>query len=61
MDRKGIIAITLSIITLVAWMYYNNQEMQKVAAAQEKIRAAAAERLSLWPIMSDAPPGHASR
>ena len=41
MDRKGIIAITLSLITLVAWMVYNNGEMKKVAAQRALVQAAA--------------------
>lgn len=40
MDRKGIIAVTLSVITLFAWTFYNNREMEKGAALR---RAAAAE------------------
>jgi YidC/Oxa1 family membrane protein insertase len=43
MDRKGIIAIALSIATLVAWMFYNNHEMQKVTAARLRAQAEAAE------------------
>src|SRR5687768_12894930 len=43
MDRKGIIAVALSILTLIAWYYYNTIEMKKVAAAraQEEVVAAA--------------------
>ncbi len=49
MDRKGIIAITLSIVTLVAWWYYNNQEMQKVAAARAQAESAALETAAATP------------
>ena len=43
MDRKGIIAVSLAIAVLIGWAVFNHQEMGKVAAAQEKVRAAAAE------------------
>ena len=33
MDRKGIIAVSLAIAVLIAWMYRNNQEMSKAAKA----------------------------
>jgi YidC/Oxa1 family membrane protein insertase len=47
MDRKGIIAVTLAIITLFAWTFYNQREMEKAAtlrralAAEEEQRKAA--------------------
>jgi YidC/Oxa1 family membrane protein insertase len=41
MDRKGITVVVLSLVTLVAWMYFNNQEMRRVAAAQAQAKAAA--------------------
>ncbi len=41
MDRKGIIAVTLAIITLIGWMFWNNREMQKIAAAQAKAKSEA--------------------
>ena len=44
MDRKGIIAVTLSIITLLVWWHFNNQEMQKIAAARQAAQAVAAEK-----------------
>ncbi|HEX8296640.1 MAG TPA: membrane protein insertase YidC [Chthoniobacteraceae bacterium] len=37
MDRKGIIAVTLSVITLFAWTFYNQREMDKAAAYQRSI------------------------
>ena len=40
MDRKGIIAVALAVITLFAWTFYNQREMEKVAVLK---RAAAAE------------------
>ncbi len=40
MDRKGIIAVALAVVTLFAWTFYNQREMEKVAAFK---RAAAAE------------------
>jgi len=43
MDRKGIIAVTLAILTLVGWMFWNQQEMQKAAALQSKAKAEALE------------------
>ncbi len=49
MDRKGIIAISLSIITLIAWIVYNNREMQKVTAARAEAATAAAEKAALEP------------
>jgi YidC/Oxa1 family membrane protein insertase len=33
MDRKGIIAVTLSVIILAVWWVYNDKEMKKLAAA----------------------------
>jgi len=42
MDRKGITAVTLALITLVVWMIYNNAEMKKVAAQRAEVQAAAA-------------------
>ncbi len=39
MDRNGIIAVALSILTLLAWMYYNSQEMKKVAAHRAAMEA----------------------
>ena len=45
MDRKGIIAITLSIVTLFAWTFYSQREAQKTAAARaEQARAAEAAK-----------------
>ncbi len=43
MDRKGIIAIALSLVTLFAWTFYTQRESQKLAAfrAQEKAAALA--------------------
>lgn len=43
MDRKGIIAVSLSIAVLIGWTIWNSQEMAKVAAQQAKDKAAAAE------------------
>ena len=43
MDRKGIIAVSLSIAVLIGWTIWNSQEMAKVAAQQAKVKAAAAE------------------
>ena len=40
MDRKGIIAVTLAVITLFAWTFFNQREMDRLAAIK---RAAAAE------------------
>ena len=40
MDRKGIIAVTLAIITLFAWTIYSQREAEKIAVLR---RAAAAE------------------
>jgi hypothetical protein len=40
MDRKGIIAVALAVITLFAWTFYNQREAEKVAVLR---RAAAAE------------------
>ncbi len=40
MDRKGIIAITLAVLGLFAWTFFNNREMERIAAAR---RAAAAQ------------------
>lgn len=42
MDRKGIVAVTLAIITLVVWQVYYSREMQKAAAAQQAAAAAVA-------------------
>ncbi len=45
MDRKGIIAITLAIVTLFAWTFYSQRESQKTAAARaEQVRAAEAAK-----------------
>jgi YidC/Oxa1 family membrane protein insertase len=44
MDRKGIIAVALSIVMLVVWVYYNNIEMKKVAAAKAETEAIAVEK-----------------
>jgi len=41
MDRKGIIAISLALITLVAWFFYTNNENRKAVAAYAKEQAAA--------------------
>ena len=43
MDRKGIIAVSLSIAVLIGWTIWNSQEMAKVAAQQAKEKTAAAE------------------
>lgn len=43
MDRKGIIAVSLSIAVLIVWTIWNSQEMAKVAAQQAKEKAVAAE------------------
>src|SRR5262245_27221979 len=46
MDRKGIIAVTLSVIVLVVWWVYNDKEMKKLAAAnaaQVEVEKAKAE------------------
>src|SRR5690349_11839071 len=40
MDRKGIIAVSLAVITLFAWTFFNQREMDRLAAIK---RAAAAE------------------
>jgi YidC/Oxa1 family membrane protein insertase len=40
MDRKGIIAVALAVITLFAWTFFNQREVEKAAALR---RAAAAE------------------
>ncbi len=40
MDRKGIIAVTLSVITLFAWTFHNNREMEKGAALRRAAVAA---------------------
>ena len=45
MDRKGIIAVALAVVTLFAWTFYNQREMEKVAAFK---RAAAAEERARW-------------
>ncbi len=42
MDRKGIVAVTLAIITLVVWTIYNQREMEKIAQARRDAAAAAA-------------------
>ncbi len=42
MDRKGIIAIAIAFATLIAWMVFNQREMQKASAAQAQQRAAVA-------------------
>ena len=45
MDRKGIIAITLAIVTLFAWTFYSQREAQKTAAARaEQLRVAEAAK-----------------
>ncbi|MEA3212489.1 MAG: YidC/Oxa1 family rane protein insertase [Chthoniobacter sp.] len=41
MDRKGIIAVALAVITLFAWTIYNQREIEKATALR---RAAAAEQ-----------------
>ena len=38
MDRKGIIAVTLAILTLIGWTYWNNKQMHQIAAAQAKAK-----------------------
>jgi YidC/Oxa1 family membrane protein insertase len=46
MDRKGIIAVTLAILTLIGWTIWTQKNMRKIAAAQAEIakaNAAAAE------------------
>jgi len=43
MDRKGIIAVVLSLIVLVFWWRYNDQEMRLLAEARQKAQAEAAE------------------
>ncbi len=40
MDRKGIIAISLSLITLVAWFFYTNNENRKAVATYAREQAA---------------------
>ena len=44
MDRKGIAAITLSLIVLGVWMVNSNQEMNKLAAQKARQQAIAAEQ-----------------
>ena len=43
MDRKGIIAVSLSIAVLIGWIYWNSQEMAKAAARQAQAKPAATE------------------
>jgi len=58
MDRKGIIAVALSIITLVVWMHFNNVEMKKLAAARAEAEAIAAEQAAKdAPVAVPAPAG----
>jgi YidC/Oxa1 family membrane protein insertase len=44
MDRKGIIAITLAIVTLFGWTFYNQRQIAKARAAHAEAVAAEAER-----------------
>ena len=53
MDRKGIIAITLAIVTLFAWTFYSQREAQKTAVARaEQVRAAEAAKNTEAPATS---------
>ena len=43
MDRKGIVAVSLAVAVLIAWVIFNNKEMARVATERAKAKAAAAE------------------
>lgn len=59
MDRKGIIAVALSLVTLVAWMYYNSIEMKKGAEQRARVQAAAVEAAALIKAAEPAAPAAA--
>jgi YidC/Oxa1 family membrane protein insertase len=52
MDRKGIIAVGIAIVTLFAWTFINQREMEKAAVAR---RAAAAEKAASAPAAAPSP------
>ena len=54
MDRKGIIAVTLALLTLVGWTIWTQKEAQKYAAAQA--RAKMEEALKSPPPEPETPP-----
>jgi YidC/Oxa1 family membrane protein insertase len=57
MDRKGIIAVTLAILTLIGWTYWTSKDMQKIAAAQAaEARAKAEAALKAKALEPEAPP-----
>ena len=60
MDRKGIVAVTLAIITLVVWQIYYSRAMQKAAEAQRVATVAAAPATTEAPAVAPtAPPPQA--
>src|SRR5215207_2260555 len=52
MDRKGIIAVALAIITLVGWTIYNQRQIEKARVAH---RVAVAEAEKSKPAATPAP------
>ena len=60
MDRKGITAITLSLIVLLLWTWYSSQENKKIVAAHEQARLAEeAQKAAEAPAVPAVEPGAA--
>ena len=55
MDRKGIIAIALAIVTLVGWTVYNQRQIEKARAAHRVAVAEAEKAKPAAPAATPAP------